>query len=104
MAILYTGSHLAVQPPLREIERDEQANERIPELEQNINLEEEVRRAERDSERELEQQWVRAPVEGLISDIRITGVTTKGVSLEVVLLERSEGKQTQEVQVAEVER
>ena len=62
-----------------------------------------IRRAERDSERELERQWVRAPVEGLISDIRITGVTTKGASLEVVLLERTEGKQ-EGLQVAEVER
>ena len=55
-----------------------------------------VRRAERYSERELEQ-WVRAPVEGLISDIRITGVATKGVGLEVVLLERED----RNVQLAE---
>ena len=55
-----------------------------------------VRRAERDSEWELEQ-WVRAPVEGLISDIRITGVATKGVGLEVVLLERED----RNVQLAE---
>ena len=53
-------------------------------------------RAELEGERELEKQWVRAPVGGLISDIRITGVSTKGVSLEVVLLERTE-QDTQKV-------
>ena len=33
---------------------------------------------------------MRAPVAGTIADLRITGVSTKGVSLEVVLLERTE--------------
>ena len=53
-----------------------------------------VRYAKHHSERELEQQWVCTSVEGLISDIGITGVTTKGISLEVVLLERDEVDRT----------
>lgn len=51
-----------------------------------------VRRAELDGERELENQWVRAPVKGTIADVRIAEVSTRGVSLEVVLLEYSETK------------
>ena len=49
-----------------------------------------VRRAELDGEQALEQQWVRAPVAGTIADVRISEVSTEGVSLEVVLLERTE--------------
>ena len=49
-----------------------------------------VRRAEVEGEQALEQQWVRAPVAGTIADVRISEVSTKGVSLEVVLLERTE--------------
>lgn len=51
-----------------------------------------VRRAELDGEQALEQQWVRAPVAGTIADVRISEVSTQGVSLEVVLLEYSETK------------
>ena len=51
-----------------------------------------VRRAEVVGEQALEQQWVRAPVAGTIADVRLTGVSTKGVSLEVVLLEQTETK------------
>ena len=49
-----------------------------------------VRRAEVEGEQALEQQWVRAPVAGTIADVRISEVSTRGVSLEVVLLERTE--------------
>ena len=51
-----------------------------------------VRRAELDGEQALEQQWVRAPVAGTVADVRISEVSTKGVSLEVVLLEQTETK------------
>lgn len=35
----------------------------------------------------LEEQWVRSPMAGLVSEVRVKSVTVKGVSLEVVLLE-----------------
>ena len=47
-----------------------------------------VRRAEVEGEQTLEQQWVRAPV----ADVRLVEVSTKGVSLEVVLLEHTDTK------------
>lgn len=48
-----------------------------------------VAKAERRTAATLEQQWVKAPVSGLVSDIRIVEVTTKGVTLELVILEQS---------------
>ena len=48
-----------------------------------------VFKAERVREGELAKQWVKAPVAGLVSDVRLIGVTTKGVTLEVSLLEKS---------------
>ena len=47
-----------------------------------------ITKSEKQQTKELEDQWVRSPVAGLISDIRITGVTTKGVTLEVMILEQ----------------
>ena len=47
-----------------------------------------ITKSEKQQAVELEDQWVRSPVAGLISDIRITGVTTKGVTLEVMILEQ----------------
>jgi multidrug resistance efflux pump len=47
-----------------------------------------ISKSEKQQAIELEDQWVRSPVSGLISDIRITGVTTKGVTLEVMILEQ----------------
>jgi multidrug resistance efflux pump len=47
-----------------------------------------ISRAERKRQGELEKQWVRTPVSGLISDIRLAGVSTKGVDLEVMVLEQ----------------
>jgi hypothetical protein len=47
-----------------------------------------ISRAERSQAAEIERQWVRAPVTGVISDIKLTSVSTKGVTLEVILLER----------------
>ena len=38
----------------------------------------------------LEKQWVRSPLSGLVSQVRVKSVTVKGVSLEVVLLERQQ--------------
>ena len=38
----------------------------------------------------LEKQWVRSPLAGLVSEVRVKSVTAKGITLEVVLLE--EGK------------
>jgi membrane-bound metal-dependent hydrolase YbcI (DUF457 family) len=35
-----------------------------------------------------EEQWVKSPVAGVVSDIRIQGVSVKGVTLEVMILER----------------
>ena len=46
-----------------------------------------VLKAERAREGELAKQWVKAPVSGLVSDVRLIGVTTRGVTLEVSLLE-----------------
>lgn len=46
-----------------------------------------ILRAERAEAGELEKQWVKAHVSGLVSDVRLTEVTTRGVTLEVVLLE-----------------
>lgn len=48
-----------------------------------------ILKAERTEARELDRQWVKAPVAGLVSDVRLTEVTTKGVTLEVILLEQS---------------
>ena len=33
----------------------------------------------------LEKQWVRSPMAGLVSDIRVKSVTLKGITLEVIL-------------------
>ena len=46
-----------------------------------------VAKAERSQNAEMQKQWVRAPVAGLISDVRVVGVTTKGINLEVMMLE-----------------
>jgi membrane-bound metal-dependent hydrolase YbcI (DUF457 family) len=35
----------------------------------------------------LEKQWVRSPMAGLVSEVRVKSVTLKGVSLEVVLVQ-----------------
>jgi hypothetical protein len=35
----------------------------------------------------LEKQWVRSPMAGLVSAVRVKSVTVKGITLEVVLLE-----------------
>ena len=35
----------------------------------------------------LENQWLRSPLAGLVSDVRVKSVTGKGVSVEVVILE-----------------
>jgi hypothetical protein len=35
----------------------------------------------------LEKQWLRSPLAGLVSDVRVKSVTGKGVSVEVVILE-----------------
>ena len=39
----------------------------------------------------LEKQWLRSPLAGLVSDVRVKSVTGKCVSVEVVILEE-EGK------------
>ena len=55
-----------------------------------------IAKAEKEQQLEMQQQWVKSPVAGLVSDIRVVGVTTKGVDLEVRVLEsvsiRSETK------------
>jgi membrane-bound metal-dependent hydrolase YbcI (DUF457 family) len=35
----------------------------------------------------LEKQWVKSPIAGLVSEVKVKSVTAKGVTLEVVLLE-----------------
>jgi membrane-bound metal-dependent hydrolase YbcI (DUF457 family) len=35
----------------------------------------------------LEKQWVRSPMAGLVSEVRVKSVTVKGITLEVVLLD-----------------
>lgn len=49
-----------------------------------------IAKAERTQQLELDKQWVRSPVTGVIADIKLTGISTKGVNLEVVILERLE--------------
>jgi multidrug resistance efflux pump len=46
-----------------------------------------VTRAERTEQAEMEAQWVRSPVKGLVADVRLTGVSVKGFDLEVRVLE-----------------
>ncbi len=50
--------------------------------------------SERSADATMEQQWVRAPVAGLVSDIRLVSVSTKGVDLDVMILEEVGGEQT----------
>lgn len=47
-----------------------------------------ILRAENAQENELERQWVRAPAVGLVSNIWLTGVMTKEVMVEVIILEQ----------------
>lgn len=47
-----------------------------------------ILKGEASNEANLERQWVRAPVAGLVSDIRLTGVTTQGVNIEMIILEQ----------------
>jgi hypothetical protein len=35
----------------------------------------------------LEKQWVKSPIAGLVSEVKVKSVTAKGVTLEIVLLE-----------------
>ncbi|MCA9839290.1 MAG: metal-dependent hydrolase [Trueperaceae bacterium] len=44
--------------------------------------------AARTQQMEMEHQWVKAPVAGLVSDIRLVGVSIKGIDLEVMILEK----------------
>jgi inner membrane protein len=53
----------------------------VRELKLNIN------RVESQLKKELEDQWVRASVSGVVSDIKVTGVGVKGVDVEIVILE-----------------
>lgn len=46
-----------------------------------------IAQAEREQQAELESQWVRAPIAGVVSDIRVTAVNTKGINLEVMIIE-----------------
>ena len=49
-----------------------------------------IQKSEQMQARTLEKQWVRAPVAGIVSDIRVAGVSVKGVNLEVMILEQGE--------------
>ena len=40
----------------------------------------------------LERQWVRSPLAGFVSEVRVKSVTAKGITLEVMLLEAKVGK------------
>ena len=40
----------------------------------------------------LEKQWLRSPLAGLVSDVRVKSVTVKGVSVEVMILEEADSK------------
>ncbi len=46
-----------------------------------------ISKVEAQLSKELEEQWVRASVNGIISDIKVTGVGVKGVDVEVLILE-----------------
>ena len=58
-----------------------------------------VSKLERGKAVTTEKQWVRSPVAGTISDIRVDAVTVKGVSLQVMILQGSgtQGKDAQAV-------
>lgn len=47
-------------------------------------------KAEQAQQTEMQNQWVKAPITGLISDIRLTGITTKGINIEVMILEQQD--------------
>jgi len=49
-----------------------------------------IQKTEQQQAQILEKQWVRAPVAGVVSDIRVAGVGVKGVNLEVMILEQGE--------------
>ena len=48
-----------------------------------------IAKADQRTQATLQKQWVKAPVSGIVSDIRVTDVTTKGVTLEVMILEQT---------------
>jgi hypothetical protein len=52
-----------------------------------------VSRYERAERGEAEKQWVRSPVAGVVSDIRITSVGVRGVNLTVIILEGQGGEE-----------
>jgi inner membrane protein len=47
-----------------------------------------VARHERAERSEAEKQWVRSPVAGVVSDVRVTSVGVRGVTLTVIILTR----------------
>lgn len=59
-------------------------------------LEEAIRQAklkilagERDKKKQLESQWVKSPVVGVISEIRVADIGINGLDLEIILLEQT---------------
>ncbi len=51
-----------------------------------------IQKAEQQKNETLDKQWVKAPVGGLISDIRVVAVSTKGVTLELMILEETKAE------------
>jgi len=87
------NSLTTVQTALEAAERDLLMEEtrwtsQVFELEQELReLKLKISKAESQLEQSLEEQWVRASVNGIVSDIKVTGVGVKGVDVEVVILE-----------------
>ncbi|MCA9840429.1 MAG: hypothetical protein KC422_26215, partial [Trueperaceae bacterium] len=47
-----------------------------------------IQKSEQQKTQSLDKQWVKAPITGLISDIRLTDVSIHGVTLEIIILEQ----------------
>jgi endonuclease YncB( thermonuclease family)/biotin carboxyl carrier protein len=52
-----------------------------------------VSRGERAERAEADKQWVRSPVAGVLSDVRVTSVGVRGVTLTVIILTINDGMQ-----------
>jgi len=52
-----------------------------------------VSRFERAERAEADKQWVRSPVAGVVSDVRVTSIGVRGVTLTVIILTINDGMQ-----------
>jgi len=87
------NSLLAVEKALEGAEQDLLIQE-TSWTSQQLKFEQDVRelrllisKTEAQQNQDLEQQWVRAAVSGVVSDIKVSGISSKGIDLEVLILE-----------------